>query len=384
MGKVSTTEPWIKVSPQIIDVAAYWQSVTVTVDVSFLLLEKQTTGYINIESNAGPAKIEIKVTASNKSGSGFKAWMLAPIIVGIFAIIGIANNTNCQPLPKLQVSTTPANFSNLKPGSYPLPDTRTIRNTGGLPLKGTVISNDTWFTISPLEIDIKPDQTMDLKISANTAGMTFGQQKTGTITIDTNGGKATIPINLSITKVIFEDDFSIPDSEWNMSQSPYYEMGYKQGAYSIKAIKKDFACRNYHGKLADLNDFVVEVDVKWLTAQSASNGSYSIGVRSSATGENAYRYAIGDGNYTVEKFVNSQRTTLKAWTTSNAINKGISVNRMKATCLGSSLKFYANDTLLCVLTDDSLTKGMILFFVQNDRSDAGVEALFDNFKVSVP
>ena len=92
MGKVTTAESWIEVSPQILDVSGLGQVITVTVDSSSPLPKKHGTGHISIESNGGSAKIEVNVIVSGKPKRRFKTWMIASGMVAMIAIVGIAGS----------------------------------------------------------------------------------------------------------------------------------------------------------------------------------------------------------------------------------------------------------------------------------------------------
>ena len=113
MGNAGAREPWIEVSPQTINTPGVWQSITVIVDSS-LLPGECNTGYINIESNGGPAGIEVNAIKSQKPASGAPALAIATVIVGILIIIGITvvwNSINAN-VPKKTTAptatTTPA------------------------------------------------------------------------------------------------------------------------------------------------------------------------------------------------------------------------------------------------------------------------------------
>lgn len=348
-------------------------------------LDTRQIDFVNIQTLAVLSRL-FKIATT-----GGKLYVVSAIVV--LLLMGVMIAYSIIP-PKLQTSTLSSNFSNVKPGLSHM-DKRSIRNTGRLLLTGTAKSDSLWLSTYPTEINMKPDESLDLTIWVATDDMSYGQQKSGIITIDTNGGKATIPVNLSITKVIFEDDFNSPNSGWATVRSPDYTVAYKQNGLSIAVNKLNSAYVTQNSGLADPDDFIVEIDVKGLTVQSSPSGYYVISFRRSDD-NNGYAYKVrATGSYTIEKWVKGQYTTLKEWTGLPAISTITTVNRLEVACRGPNLKFYINDILMTTLTDYSLKTGEIMIGVGVGLGPATpptslylspiyAEALFDNFKVSVP
>jgi len=313
-----------------------------------------------------------------------KLYILSSIVVLLLLGVVIASGILA---PKLQVSTLPSNFFNMRLESGNV-DIRSIMNTGKLLLSGTTKSDSLWLKAYPTEINIKPGESMNLQVRVYTGAMSYGQKKTGSIIIDTNGGKALIPVTVSIIRdeVIFEDDLSNPNSGWDTGIFQDYEIAYTHGGLYIKVDKADSAGLSINNNIAELDDFVIETDVKWLTEQSVQSGYYAIDVRKS-DGYNCYRFGvnIGDNICWIGKQINGELSNVEVVSYSTATNRGTAVNRMKITCQGANLKFYINDTLLANSTDYSLKKGKIALRVGRYKDTYhGVEALFDNFKVSIP
>jgi hypothetical protein len=131
---------------------------------------------------------------------------------------------------------------------------------------------------------------------------------------------------------------------------------------------------------------VAEVDVKWATEQSALNGSYIIDFRRSDS-INYYRYGVNwpGSIYWFGATVNGEWTSLGSSSSFNAVRKGTSMNRMKVSCEGSTLKCYMNDILLTTLSDSKLQKGKIALGVGKYAYEyTDPEAVFDNLRVSAP
>jgi hypothetical protein len=70
------------------------------------------------------------------------------------------------------------------------------------------------------------------------------------------------------------------------------------------------------------------------------------------------------------------------WQQSSAIKQGADVvNQVGVECQGSSLRFYANGTLLVEIEDESFTNGQIGVVAASFKDGGGVHVVFDDVVV---
>jgi hypothetical protein len=312
-----------------------------------------------------------------------------------------------SPPPVLNVNTSPIYFDNLTPGlleadSWGL----TIVNTGGGKLTGTLTADKNWLAVSPSEIEVGNGANQNILILVDTIGLKYKVSDNCFLTIKTNGGEKQIPVYLSITSVIFEDDFSNPNSGWPVGPTKYGNAKYENGGYRITANDEEYITVSTNQYIGVLDDFIFEVDAT-PTPQTSGYTQICVLFRN-LDSDNYYQFLIirnidtvinytpfsltpKPGVYTFGKNVAGQFTTLQDWTESSAINKAVPVvNRLKIVCQGANISLYCNGTLLQTFTDYSLKEGEIKLGTGVEKkystsSSASVgDVLFDNLKISAP
>jgi hypothetical protein len=228
-----------------------------------------------------------------------------------------------------------------------------------------------------------------VKVWANTVGLKPKYSETGYITIKSNGGEKKIPVYLSITSVIFEDDFSNPNSGWLVASEADAKAEYLNGRYRLLNKKDGYSWGVRNLEIGQLDDFVFEVDAQWYGTSSSYN-YYGIVFRVQDN-DNYYVFYVssGDGTYAIDKKVKGTVSELKGWTKSTYTKKGTAVNRLKVVCQGSQISVYVNDSLLTTISDSSLSRGYIGLMVGKGASTYSLtvpdaDAVFDNLKISAP
>lgn len=99
-------------------------------------------------------------------------------------------------VPKLEISKTSFNFSNIRAGAS-ASDSFTVSNVGGGTLSGTITTNKKWLKVSQSSIDTVRHK-QDVSFYIDTSGLPFGLKDTAAIEIQSNGGVERIPVNLSV------------------------------------------------------------------------------------------------------------------------------------------------------------------------------------------
>lgn len=177
--------------------------------------------------------------------------------------------------------------------------------------------------------------------------------------------------------IFLEDDFSDPASGWlerNDGDKWWYENGEFHGL--VKGAYYP-VWQGYPGKV--FSDFVLEADAR--KVDGPNGAGYGLAFRI-VGGNNAYVFNItGDGNYTLFKSVDGQRSDVVGWTSAlDVINRGNSTNHLLVVCQGSHIWGYINGQLVADVIDDSLAEGEIGFSIESQEAP-GLHVAFDNIVV---
>jgi hypothetical protein len=182
--------------------------------------------------------------------------------------------------------------------------------------------------------------------------------------------------------VLYSDDFSNPQSGWQVSQdvrgsrSGYEHQGlrivvnevemdywseapvdYPDGRFAVDASKLGGPDDNYFGIFCRMTD-----SLDYYAFLISSDGYYGIA-------------KVKGGNY--------QLLNAGTMDFSSLITKGRGTNRVRADCIGSSLALYVNGELLVEVQDTDFSAGK-LGLIAGSHEVIGVDILFDNFTVYQP
>ena len=107
--------------------------------------------------------------------------------------------------PALNIDLTSLNFGEIPPGTIKTL-TFTISNTGGGTLSGSITDDKDWIDVSPASFS----NSATVSVTVNTTNLTPGAEYTGTVSITSNGGNATVSVSVMPTCVIvFPNPFSL-------------------------------------------------------------------------------------------------------------------------------------------------------------------------------
>jgi hypothetical protein len=182
-------------------------------------------------------------------------------------------------------------------------------------------------------------------------------------------------------KVAFEDDFSDSEDGWDTKDTEVSKVWYegeklhlllKQGGWTTFSV--------YEGKTSIYDDFALEADAAVVELPEAG-AEYGIVAR--RKGKDYYQFLLrANGYYKIRKHTEDGWTTLVDWAKSSAVKSGVNaVNRMRVECVGSTLRFYANETFLGEVEDSSFTGGQIGLMAGSFQDGEGVHVVFDNVVV---
>ena len=108
---------------------------------------------------------------------------------------------------------------------------------------------------------------------------------------------------------------------------------------------------------------------------------YGVMVRYQPDTDDFYLFVISSsGSFIVEKYVAGEWQTLVPWTESPAIQGGDAVTRLRVTCQGNKMRFFADGEQLTQIEDTSFRSGNIGLLVSTFDKGGAVVA-FDNLRV---
>ena len=102
--------------------------------------------------------------------------------------------------------------------------------------------------------------------------------------------------------------------------------------------------------------------------------------------QNFYFFVIStDGYYAIGKVKAGEQILLGQETMgySSAIEKGVAINRLRAECQGSTLRFFVNDTPIALVDDPDFVEGDV-GLLAGTFNEGGLDLLFDNFVAIQP
>lgn len=201
----------------------------------------------------------------------------------------------------------------------------------------------------------------------------FFQEQTASPTLT-----ATNPANPQPT-VLFADDFSDPNSGWPTIENSQAKYSYQPDGYHISVFEVNSAP---WAKTARQDDNV-SIYVDAMPAAEGANGYYGLLCRIQDN-QNFYYFVIqNNGEYAIGKFKDGAFQPLEGWGESTEIRQGNQPNRLRADCLGDTLRFYVNNVLLGEVNDTEFNAGYS-GLIANTLDAQGFEVVFDNFQITGP
>jgi serine/threonine protein kinase len=179
--------------------------------------------------------------------------------------------------------------------------------------------------------------------------------------------------------ILFSDDFTNPESGWPSDQTLNSEYGYQSNSYRIFAIGNGSV--PWVSRDGVYDNVSLYVDATPISGNA--NGYYGLLCRI-RNDQNFYYFVLGnDGSYDIGKFKDGEARSLFPDTVrySDAINRGNQTNRIKADCMGNTLRLYANDVFLDQATDTDFSSGVSGMSV-SALDPEGFEVIFDNFLIT--
>jgi hypothetical protein len=182
-------------------------------------------------------------------------------------------------------------------------------------------------------------------------------------------------------QVLFQDDFSDPESGWQILREGQDVIDFENGGFRIFINETQFDYWSTPG--LNFTDVHIEVDV----TKIAGPDDNDFGILCRYRDENHFYGALisSDGYYGISKMKDGEHTILGAegMEFSDTIQTGSTTNRIGADCIGNRIVLYVNGEKLAEIEDDEYGSGDI-GLVAGTFETPGVDVVFDNVIVSRP
>ena len=182
--------------------------------------------------------------------------------------------------------------------------------------------------------------------------------------------------------ILFQDDFSDPDSGWEVGDYDTGSVGYKSGAYFVTSAGDGNTMWGVANRSFD--DLFIEVDTTQISSPANNNNDYGVVCREQGDGAGYYMLISGDGYYAIlVKAAGRDFEPLVDWTQSDIIRQGNATNHIRAVCDGSTLALFVNGQRLATAEDDTFSRGDIAL-TATSYEDEPTEMHFDSLVVRQP
>ncbi|MEP7357239.1 MAG: hypothetical protein ABI847_08365, partial [Anaerolineales bacterium] len=188
--------------------------------------------------------------------------------------------------------------------------------------------------------------------------------------------------------VLFQDDFSNPNSGWDRHTGADLTTDYDAGQYLVAITDPGVDVWGQPG--LDLTDLAFTADTQY--AAGPANNEYGLMCRyqRGGDGKNSFYFFLvsSDGYFALGKVIKDVRTILSPTEgsfqpTSALLPAPDAVNQLQAVCQGDHFSMSVNGTPVGDFTDNDLTQGDI-GLVAGTFDEGGVKIHFDNVLVRKP
>lgn len=187
----------------------------------------------------------------------------------------------------------------------------------------------------------------------------------------------------SSENVLFQDDFSDPDSGWEVSEYEFGSVAYKNGKYAVVSFGDGATMWGVANQRFD--NVAIDVDATQISAPANNNNAYGVVCRDQGETERTgyYFFISGDGMYAIARAMQGEFDWLVDWQDSSVIRQGNATNHIRAICNGDQLTLIVNGKQLATASDTTYSEGDIALAVAS-LEPASSEVHFDNLKVTRP
>jgi len=185
--------------------------------------------------------------------------------------------------------------------------------------------------------------------------------------------------------ILFQDDFSSPNSGWDRADWDSGFSDYDNGQYRMLVKVPSYDIWANPGQYFE-GDVSVEADAIKTNGDDDNDFGLICRYSGSSDSPNYYYFLISSDGYSVIGKVTSGRSeyiSSEQMKPSDAIQQGFVSNRLRADCIGDTFTLYVNGKLVASATDSSFTGGDVGFIV-GTFDVPSTEIAFDNLTVYAP
>jgi hypothetical protein len=186
------------------------------------------------------------------------------------------------------------------------------------------------------------------------------------------------PTPVALGAVLKREDFSDPAAwEWYVSPTQGADYRIESGAYRARLTQPGI-----FSVYDTLSHADVVIDIETTQLSTTRDNAYGVMCRASPArdGDGYYFLISGDGWFTIRRGAGDQIEALIQWRRSDAINQDRAINRIRATCVGESLRLYVNGTLVGEVSDPLYRRG-VTALVAGITEGGTVDISFDDLTV---
>lgn len=178
-------------------------------------------------------------------------------------------------------------------------------------------------------------------------------------------------------ELLYEDDFSDPDSGWDEFSASEQTVGYEDGSYVIRVnLPNWMTWGNAYEWFED--GIAIEVEATKIGGPDDNGFGLVFGYQDEL---NFYRFEIAsDGYYRFGKYVDDEWIEIIPWQETDLVRQGAATNTIAVEMDGGTFTFLANGKVLGTAEDSSFTDGDV-GLVAGSFDLVGVEIAFDDFRV---
>lgn len=190
------------------------------------------------------------------------------------------------------------------------------------------------------------------------------------------------PIN---ARILYQEDFSDPNSGWQKFSDDTREVKYDNGEYSLTVKKENWSYWCWNRGAGAFKDLIIEGDARLFSGSDLT--ACGLVFRGQDDISSFYSFSVsGEGNCSFRKRLSGSWTVIKDWSQLTdwsllaPVNTGKTVNHLKSVMKGNQIDLYVNERLLGSFIDNQFSQGYIGILVINKTAPACGH--FDNIKVS--
>lgn len=186
----------------------------------------------------------------------------------------------------------------------------------------------------------------------------------------------------------WSEDFSNPESGWDIYSTTEDQAGYQDGAYFV--ISKTNKFSSFGSSNRFFGNTVIDVDATPVSGPDPNDYSYHVGCRVQSNADGYIFEVEADGYYAAGYYKGGGNDYVSLltgddWQPSSAIKQGLQANHLTVTCSGNQLKLAINGQVVYSGQDSTFTEGDIdLGAATYDKNNQPAEIHFTDLEVKLP